>query len=76
MFIWTIGDAVNVAALLLVALGWLVSSGRRWLKQKRCKHDSYYENRASEAICKKCRLNLGFIGRVREKSAAAHKEGA
>lgn len=37
------------------------------LKQYRCKHKNYFENRACNAICCDCGKDLGFIGSLRGK---------
>jgi len=36
-----------------------------FVKQWKCKHETYYENGSCDAICRNCGKNLGFIGRIR-----------
>ena len=36
------------------------------IKQRRCSHDSVFENMACNAICRSCRKNLGFIQNWRD----------
>lgn len=40
------------------------------IKQWLCKHEQFHENGRCDAICSRCRKNLGFIGRVREQRAS------
>lgn len=70
MFIWTIWDAIQIAALLLFALVmlffWIGHSIGEW----KCKHRSgVTETSACDAVCVQCGKNLGFIGTWREKNA-------
>lgn len=62
---------VNLAELIV---GFVVMMGAivllvvfcRWhIRQKRCKHASYHETGACDAVCNDCGKNLGFIGRIR-----------
>lgn len=67
MFVYTIGDifgGITFILFLIFLLAWCI---RDWWVQWRCKHESYYENMACDAICNHCRKNLGFIGTVREQ---------
>lgn len=49
-----------IAVLMLIGLP-------RFIRQKRCHHVEYFETGACDAVCRSCRKNLGFIGRVREE---------
>lgn len=68
MFIWTIGDAIQIILLLLLAMGFLAIWLHRIYYQWRCHHDGNVgETAVCDAICLKCGKNLGFIGTWREK---------
>ncbi len=70
-FVVTLSEAIGVVVLLGV-VGFLgYHSLREWYRQKRCSHETYFENRACHAICRGCGLDLGFIGTVREKRKQA-----
>ena len=63
MFIFNIGDIIGLAMIVLLALFAIYMYLPIWWKQKNCKHDGgVTETMSCEAICKKCGLNLGFIG--------------
>lgn len=53
---------IMILALLLILI--------RAIRQARCEHVKYFENRACHAVCSACRKDLGFIGAVREQRAA------
>lgn len=62
MFIWTIGDAIQVILFVLFAACIAVFILRAWLNELLCKHDDgIRETGACDAICAKCGKNLGFI---------------
>lgn len=71
MFIWTISDVINIAAIALyvifavVLLVWI--GFRQWRRQRRCQHSRVHETQACDAICAGCGKNLGFIGTWREQ---------
>lgn len=65
VFVWTLGDVVLVACVVLSFIGLVVVLGLQAFEQWRCKHLNYFENQACDAICRKCGKNLGFIGVVR-----------
>lgn len=51
--------------LCVMAVGaW--ASFKEWRVQSRCKHPTYWENRACHGICPKCDKDLGFIKPLRE----------
>lgn len=57
--------------LALLVLGILMALIlHEWLKQWRCKHENFWENRSCDAICHGCRKNLGFILTVRRNRDA------
>lgn len=58
----------NRCFFVLFALFYLCLAIKEWWKQARCSHENYRETMSCQAICKSCNKNLGFIGRVREKS--------
>lgn len=68
MFVWTIGDALSLLAVVVVlVVGGCMAAAESW-KQSRCKHDGgITETGSCDAICRKCLKNLGFIGSWREK---------
>ena len=47
---------------IIVVIVWHIPE---WFKQSTCKHEEYYENMACHAICRKCHMDLGFIGNLR-----------
>lgn len=65
MFIWTIGDAVGLAVLIVIVLAGFVVTAIGATRAALCKHMNYRENRSCNAICNNCGKNLGFIGSVR-----------
>lgn len=56
----------SALVVLFVILVVLIRLACTWIKQSRCKHYSYRENRSCQAICNKCGKDLGFIGTVRK----------
>lgn len=54
---------IAMAVLLAVPLYLLL---RQSIREWRCKHETFWENRSCDAICNKCGKNLGFIATVRE----------
>lgn len=71
MFIWTINDAIGVALFFLFVIGSAIFFCLQALRQRRCKHDRFFETPACNAICSRCGKNLGFIGTVRKQRAVA-----
>lgn len=41
----------------------------KWFKQ--CKHESFYETMACDAVCVNCGKNLGFIGNLDRSKCVA-----
>ena len=62
-------DLLWLGLLGLVVLFFSAERILRWLQQRRCDHEKYFETMACEAVCTKCGKNLGFIGTVREERA-------
>jgi hypothetical protein len=61
----------NIVAPFLLLLGvFVVVVLRVTIREWRCDHAHYFENRACHAICSKCHKDLGFIGTWRETLAA------
>ncbi len=57
---------VIILHIILIAIIYL--EVKKALKQKFCKHESYYEQfRTCHAICKSCKKELGFIGNFKNK---------
>lgn len=71
MFVWTISDAIGVTVAILALLSWAIFAAWNAWVQYRCKHPTFRETRACDAICNQCGKNLGFVGAVRESRAAA-----
>ena len=67
MFIVTLTEALGVLAALLLLLFVAIVELRKFIKQKRCTHDKYWENGQCHAICSGCGKHLGFIGSVRKE---------
>lgn len=61
----------GVVFLLLLVIG-IIPFIRTAIKQKRCKHPTYWENRSCRAICTHCKKDMGFVGTVRKTKK--HKE--
>lgn len=67
-----LAEIAFVLAIMAVALLiYVVDSIPRYLKQRRCKHEKVWEDRACNAHCSACGENLGFVGTWRE----AQKDG-
>ena len=66
MFVFTISTVVEIAVFVILAIWYVTIKAKDYLKQKRCKHEEYYENRSCDATCKSCGKNLGFIGTLRD----------
>ena len=66
MFIWTIGDAIGCAGIIILVLVSGCVGLAKIIRQARCKHDTVFENGACDAICSLCGKNLGFIGSWRK----------
>ena len=62
MLAWIIGNVLGVMVFLIIAILYTCLPVPELYRQWRCKHTSYRENRACDAICKTCGKNLGFIG--------------
>lgn len=63
-------DIKFLAYVLAIVLGLLFMTIYffiTWIKQAFCVHNDYYEDRACDAVCRKCGKNLGFIGNVRKQ---------
>ena len=65
MFIITISDVIQFiiigSILLLFLICFIMTKWEKW----RCKHEDTFENGSCDEICRKCRTNLGFIGRAK-----------
>ena len=57
------GIGILVICALLVGMAHLPGA----IRKMRCKHESVWENRQCQAICRNCGEDLGFIGAWREK---------
>lgn len=69
MFIYTIGDLIWLAFIVLFTIWAIIIGSSRSLSQWKCKHDAgVNETMACNAICRKCGKDLGFIGAWREKT--------
>jgi hypothetical protein len=68
LFVVTPSDVISlivISVFVVIILIILSCNFVTFIKQKLCKHNSgVYETRACEAICLKCRKNLGFIGNL------------
>ena len=73
VFVLTLQDVLGLAILASILVWLLGSAALDWLKQKLCRHERVFENRACHAICNDCRKDLGFIQtwRDRQKEKAA-----
>lgn len=60
-------NAVPLSVLAVIGLCYLVALVVTWIKQARCKHMTFRENRACDAICLSCNKNLGFVGRLSKR---------
>jgi hypothetical protein len=64
----------NVAAplflFLIFVLVYTLFEIARGFKHRNCKHEDYFENGQCHAICRTCRLDLGFIGTWRAHVSA------
>lgn len=56
---------VGIGILLILVFGAVVMTFFEKLKQWRCEHSTYRENRACQAICTSCKKDLGFIADLR-----------
>lgn len=66
MFVYTIGDIIDVVILCIITFTFLLFFINRQVKQYLCKHENYFETSACDAVCYKCGKNLGFIGNLRK----------
>lgn len=75
-FVITLSDVIGI---VFIGLGLLIlailACKDAWV-QWRCKHESYYETMACQAICNHCNKNLGFIGTVREQREKDKQNGS
>ncbi len=58
--------AFGLLLLAVIGIGAALFSIPRIIRQRRCKHERFYETRSCDAVCTDCGKNLGFIGTVRE----------
>lgn len=67
LVVWTISDLIGIALFGLIVIIGVIAWVFELIKQSFCKHKSYFENSACNAICHHCGKNLGFIGYIRGK---------
>jgi len=67
MFVYTIGDIIGIAFLVIFLSASMIVAISRYIKQSFCKHEKFYETMACDAICSNCGKNLGFIGKIQEE---------
>ena len=70
MFIYTIGDIIEVAFMVVILVAITCIMILKFMQQYRCSHEKYFETMACNAVCIKCGKNLGFIGSVQEERRA------
>ena len=63
---------ISGAVFLLLFLTAMIPVTRKAIKQWRCKHPTYRENYACQAICTHCGKDMGFVGIIRKMKN--HKE--
>ena len=63
----TLGELIALFVFLFLIAYVLIDQFQVWNKQRKCKHESYREDRSCNAICNQCGKNLGFIGNIRDK---------
>ncbi|EDW4918068.1 hypothetical protein AU913_002279 [Salmonella enterica subsp. enterica] len=63
---------ISGAVFLLLFLIAMIPVTRKAIKQWRCKHPTYRENYACQAICTHCGKDMGFVGIIRKMKN--HKE--
>lgn len=69
IFVWTVGDVIGLITIFVFVVIYAFIAVINWIDRLRCKHDGgYNETSACDAICKKCGKNLGFIGKIRDRS--------
>ena len=65
---WMVGDLLSALAvfiaLMTLCMLWMLPT---WYRQWRCPHERYFETRGCDAVCNRCRKNLGFIGTVQRQ---------
>jgi uncharacterized membrane protein len=67
IFVVSLLELISLFIVVALFAYVLIDEIHRTSKQKRCKHETYWENRACHAICNSCGKDLGFIGTVREQ---------
>ncbi|YP_009966737.1 membrane protein [Salmonella phage Se-J] len=63
---------ISGIVFLLLFLIAMIPVTRKAIKQWRCKHPTYRENYACQAICTHCGKDMGFVGTIRKMKN--HKE--
>lgn len=63
---------ISGAVFLLLFLIAMIPVTRKAIKQWRCKHPTYRENYACQAICTHCGKDMGLVGIIRKMKN--HKE--
>lgn len=56
--------------LVIIFAFFIVTALPGYIKQIRCKHDTYRETTACDAVCTDCGKNLGFIQKLRDRDRA------
>lgn len=60
--------ALWLAVLAFVGVVYGLACLPRYIKQRRCKHEEFREDRCCNAWCRACGKNLGFVGAWRERT--------
>lgn len=75
IFVITIGDIIFLGVIATIITVALVIGVRSYIVQRRCKHETYGETAACQAVCHDCGKDLGFIGLVRARDRKRNENG-
>ncbi len=71
VFVVTIRDVATIICVVVVLIACVTPLLLTLMRQRRCLHnEGVTETSACDAICRKCRKNLGFIGTWRMKKGS------
>lgn len=66
-FVVTPSDVIRLVIAAAVVVGIIGWYAYHYVLHILCKHEDVFENGHCHAICRRCRKDLGFIGKWREK---------
>lgn len=73
-FVVTPSDVIRFTIGAIILLGIILYYGYYYVKSLLCKHPTVFENGHCHAVCRRCGIDLGFIGTWREKQQTKYDQ--